>query len=109
MKPYRVEDGNGGVSFPIGGEWESGRPIDAVVIGDIEAGVIPLVKWKLPSGDRIVSTLADYNSSMPFIHQREAAWRNHHNALKRGKMESEKTEWERECVESGRWPRPLKD
>lgn len=92
-----------------GDTYPSGAPVNIEVLGDVERGVVPLVRWSLPDGGRILGTLVDFNSSFPFVHANEAKWRNAANAAKRWRMMNDADrkawgEWDDLCRASGRWP-----
>ena len=57
----------------------SGSPVDQIVLGTV-------IKWSLPNGDRICTTLADYNRNFPFIFQQEEKWKNAMNLRKRQRL-----------------------
>ena len=64
----------------------SGAPIDQIVFGGGKPDVVPQVKWTLPNGDRLTTTLIDYNRSFPFIFNHEARWRNAMNLRNRKRL-----------------------
>ena len=64
-------------------QYLSGAPVNQIVLGGGQPDVIPLVKWSLPNGARLTTTLLDYNRNFPFIFKHESKWRNAMNIRKR--------------------------
>lgn len=69
-----------------GDEYNSGKTIDLRISKEVLDGCIPLVRWTLPDGGRILGTLADYMKNMPIVFNNEESWRNSANAAKRHSM-----------------------
>lgn len=69
--------------------YDSNVSLNLTLLGAPRAGesdVIPKVSWTLPNGDRLVTTLSDYNRNMPFIFKHEAQWKNAMNLRKRQRL-----------------------
>jgi hypothetical protein len=60
--------------------WQSGAPINQIVLGGF------IVKYTLPDGSRITSTLSDYNKHFRAIYHNEEKWREAANRKKRMSM-----------------------
>lgn len=63
--------------------YPSGAPVDQIVFDAGRSDAVPIVKWSLPNGDRLTSTLPDYNRNFRFIWIHEEQWRNAANLRKR--------------------------
>lgn len=68
----------------------------------------PKVRWTLPTGDTIVSTMLDYSLWMRAIWEHQASWRNAANVSKRDRMEIDIPDVRQELVRLRRQDRELR-
>lgn len=61
----------------------SGVPVNICLLSEDKSNIAQIVRWSLPNGDQIITTVKNYNYCFPFIFNHESEWLNAMNLLKR--------------------------